>query len=123
MLEKQFLFELEVPSDNFYIEPSFDGRSVLYGYNSDGQTIQRALRFEGIVAVRMRTPRAVTAWHVEDAYYKLVIVKNSDWLTEIMRDTADRQTRFDEVWALNHYLIYLEDLGSIEWLASGWRLE
>jgi hypothetical protein len=49
-------------------------------------------------------------------------VEDSEWIREILSETAERRERSGEVWELHHYLIYLDGTGCIEVMATSWQV-
>lgn len=78
-------------------------------YERDGSMYAGGLRFKRVRAFRFRAEGHCTAWHIEDAYDKLVEIEHSGWVAEL------RAADSSEVgWVIRHFLIYVDDAGAYE---------
>lgn len=120
-MDKKPLFEIPVPSTELTTDAILCGNTIRYGYFRNGAKLKSGIFFSNVKAKRTRSDEACTAWHIEGAYDTLVEVEESDWVEQIMQDTAERQRRFGETWLLHHYMIYLDGTGCIEVIADSWE--
>lgn len=120
-MDKKPVFEVPVPSTELTTDAILCGNIIRYGYVRNGTELKSGIIFNNVRAKRTRSDEACTAWHIEGAYDTLVEVGESDWVEQIMRDTAERQLRFGETWTLHHYMIYLDGTGCIEVIADSWE--
>lgn len=120
-MDKKPVFEIPVPSTELSTDAILCGNTIRYGYVRNGAELKSGIVFNNVRAKRTRSDEACTAWHIEGTYDTLVEVGESDWVEQIMQDTAERQRRFDETWALYHYMIYLDGTGCIEVIADSWE--
>lgn len=121
MSTKKVIYQTTVPSTEFSTEAVLCANVVRFGYQVDGTDRRSGLRFKRVKATRTRAESACTAWHIDGAYDTLVEIENSPWKDEVQADTADRQRRLGETWALHHYMIYLDSSGCFEFLAESWE--
>lgn len=122
MLFKKTLYRVPAPSTTFTNEAYFDGEgsspAIRFGYRKDGSKHQGGVKFNHVLAVRTRSERCCTAWHIEGAYDTLVEVEDSPWVKEMRADTAEQ---WRNKWAMHHYMIYLDSAGCFEIIADSWE--
>lgn len=123
MAIKRQLYELPVLSSEFrglriQVSPGRDYALVYECKDQQGGSAQGQITFHRVRAYRFRAEVHCTGWHVEGAYDVLAHVEESEWSASIRRETA--QGWADE-WVLNHYMIYLDSVGSFEVLAESWE--
>ena len=119
MSSKKPLYTVPVPSTSFLKEAYWDGRrtspAILFEYEKNGANYRGGIEFHRVLAMRHRTERCCTAWHVEGAYDTLVEVEGSPWVQE-MRAETNQQWR--DKWETHHYMIYLDSVGCFEVIAE-----
>ena len=120
MASKRPLYTVPVASTSFTTEAYFDGSAsaIRFGYRKDGTKHEEGIKFNGVLALRTRSERCCTAWHVEDAYDTLVEVEGSPWVNEMRADTKEQ---WRDRWAMHHYMIYLDSVGCFELIADSWE--
>jgi len=120
MTSKKPLHTVPVASTSFTIHAYFDGQTeaIRFGYRKDGTTQQGGIRFNHALAVRTRSERCCTAWHIDGAYDTLVEIEGSSWVEEMRADTAEQ---WKNKWAMHHYMIYLDSAGCFEVIADSWE--
>jgi hypothetical protein len=117
-MKKTALFEIACPSTEIEGEPCWSGDSLVFKFFSEGKISRDGVMFTAITAMRKRTERCCTAWHIEGFYDTVCEVEDSDWVREIRHDL---QPQFLEKWHLNHYGIYLDSYGCLEVIAHSWK--
>lgn len=121
MNKKIPLYQSDYPSTSFekvvFISPE-DILSYQY-FNDDNNLCKETISFQHARAVRERTEKSCTLWHIDKAYDTLCEVIDSSWLKEINQDTDEL---WRDHWQMRHYIIYLEDLGCLEVIAESWKL-
>ena len=122
MTSKKPLHTVPVPSTSFTTEAYFDGQgsspAIRFGYGKNGTKHQGGIKFSHVLAVRIRSERCCTAWHIEGAYDTLVEVEDSPWVKEMRADTTEQ---WRSKWAMHHYMIYLDSAGCFEVIAASWE--
>jgi hypothetical protein len=121
MSSKKPLYTVPVASTSFTTEAYFDGQgispAIRFVYGKDGTKHQGGINFDKVLAVRTRSERCCTAWHIDGAYDTLVEVEGSPWVDEMRADTAEQ---WRNKWAMHHYMIYLDSAGCFEVIADSW---
>jgi hypothetical protein len=121
MVTKKPLHTVAVPSTSFTTEAYYDGQgiepSIRFDYEEDETIHQGGIKFSKVAAVRTRTERCCTAWHIEGAYDTLIEVEGSPWVEEIRADTKEF---WRNKWEMHHYMIYLDSVGCFEFIAESW---
>ena len=122
MTSKKPLHTVPVPSTRFTTEAYFDGQgsspAIRFGYGKDGTKHQGGIKFNHVLAVRTRSERCCTAWHIDGAYDTLVEIEGSSWVEEMRADTAEQ---WKNKWPMHHYMIYLDSAGCFEVIADSWE--
>src|SRR5665213_1773269 len=124
MSSKKSLYQVPVASTSFTTEAYYEGRhpwALRYGYHKDAMIYRSGIRFKKLKATRHYVESCCTVWHIE-AYDTLVEVEDSPWVEEIQASTAERQRRLNQKWELHHYMIYLDSVGSYEFIAESWEV-
>jgi len=122
MNTKQPVYTVPVPSTNFTREAYLDCSGITpelrYGYESETAEYCARIRFEKVAALRTRSERFCSAWHIEGAYDTLVEVTESSWIAEILGDVP---AQYRAEWMPRHFMIYLDSVGCFEFLAQSWE--
>ena len=122
MTRKIPLHTIQAPSTDFTTEAYLDSRgispAIRFGYKKEGIEHQGGIKFDHVLAVRTRSERCCTAWHIEGAYDTLVEVEGSPWVDEMRADTSEQ---WRNKWAMHHYMIYLDSVGCFEVIADCWE--
>jgi hypothetical protein len=95
------------------IEPT-----IRFGYELEGVSYVGGIAFSKVSALRKRSERCCTAWHIEEAYDTLVEIEASTWLDELRADIPEA---YRKTWAAHHYMIYLDSSGCFEFAAESWK--
>jgi hypothetical protein len=123
MTSKKPLHTVPVPSTSFTTEAYFDGQgsspAIRFEYVKDGIKHQGGIKFTRVLAVRTRSERCCTAWHIDGVYDTLVEVEDSPWVKEMRADTSEQ---WRDKWAMHHYMIYLDSTGCFEVIADSWEV-
>jgi len=121
MATKKPLYTLPIPSTSFSTEAYFFGAgispAICFAYENDGVEQQCEIQFNHVAAMRKRSERCCTAWHIEGAYDTLVEIEGSSWLEEIRADTSEE---WRDKWKMHHYMIYIDSAGCFEVIAESW---
>ena len=114
------LYQVPVASTSFVSDSYLDDieGEIRFDFLKEGAVHRGGIRFDGILAVKMRTERSCNVWHVKDAYDTLVEIEGSPWVEEIRADTNERWRGTE----MHHYLIYLDSSGAFEVVAEGWSI-
>ena len=121
MASKKPLYTVPVPSTSFTTHAYYDGQTeaIRFGYGKDGAKREGGIKFNKVLAVRTRSERCCTAWHIDGAYDTLAEVEGSSWVGELRADT---QEQWRDKWAMHHYMIYLDSVGCFEIIADSWEV-
>jgi len=123
MNTKKSLHTISVPSTSFLVEAYFDGSgmipSIRFEYEKEGVSHQEGIGFSKVLAVRTRSERCCTAWHIEGSYDTLVEVEDSQWIQELRSET---EAQWRNKWEMHHYMIYLDSAGCFEVIAESWSI-
>ena len=116
---KKPMYVLPVPSTSLEVGTHYNGKknSLLFEYEKDGVLTLGGFQFNRVAAIRERAERCCTAWHIEEAYDTLVEVEGSPWVDEIRCETTEH---LRNLWAMHHYMIYLDSFGCFEVIAESW---
>lgn len=95
------------------------GLILRYDYDRDGLIYKSGLKFKKAIAHRHHYDVCCTIWHIRDVYDTLVEVKESSWLKEL-KDIATENKR--DISDMHHYMIYFDDAGCYEIIASSWEI-
>lgn len=113
---KKLLYTMPVPSTEF--DAYMDRGTIRYEYHRDDGLLYRSgIQFNQMPAMRKRSERCCTLWHIEGVYDTLVEVEASPWVEEIRADTNE-YWRYK--WEMHHYMIYLDSAGCFEVIAASW---
>lgn len=122
MAAKKPLHTIVVPSTDFIREAFLDCSgiepTIRFGYELDGVNQFGGIAFSKVSALRKRSERCCTAWHIEGAYDTLVEIDGSTWLAELRSDMPEQ---YQKAWAAHHYMIYLDSSGCFEFAAESWK--
>jgi hypothetical protein len=117
------LWELPVSSTSLTYEPvaRLDPGELLirFEYEDAGRRQVLVLAFPGCRAIKQLAERFSVAASLEIAYDTLVEIRNSPWLAEL-EDEARRHRQHSP--GLHHYLIYLDDFGTLDVVADRWEI-
>lgn len=123
MATKKRIYDLPVLSSEFRsvrVEARPNCYALIFEYKDEtGVMTTRQIEFTGVRAYRHRAEVHCTKWHVEDVYDALAQVDDSEWVADVRGETAKG---WEDYWTLNHYMIYLDSVGSFEVLADEWRV-
>lgn len=118
---KNVLYSIEMPSTEFSTEAYLDCSGIAplirFAYETDGREFRSGIGFNTVSAIRAMAERCCTVWHVEAAYDTLVEIEDSSWSSEL-RSVISEHLRND--YKLRHFMIYLDSVGSFEFLAESW---
>lgn len=122
-MKKRALYEIPICSTSFTQEASVDFKSdpvvIKYAYRiNDIETI-KGIGFYRVYAFRTKSELCCSPWDIEGAYDTLNLIEDSNWISELKSGISDR---FKSDWNPNHYLIYLDSVGSFEFIAESWVL-
>jgi len=87
-------------------------------FSVDGIPGSPGLMFTRVRGYRCRMESHCTGWHVEDCYMKLVHVPDSEYVRDLKNDTRSGAS---VDWTHNHYMIFIQDYGSIEVVCEDWQ--
>lgn len=111
------LFELPFPSTALAEEPDLatNGSLVLtFLFAEGGGQVPWRVEFRKVRAFRHRAESHCTVWHIEDAYDAVCRVEDSEWVTELRRDSSPDGLG----WVMNHYLLTVDSWGCLEVVAE-----
>jgi hypothetical protein len=121
MNKKRILYSLPVSSLEFtteaYLDSSGAMSAIRFVYKAEGKEVYSGLSFNQVYALRQRSERYCTVWHIEDTYDTLVEVEDSSWVKELREDMSEH---YRKDWRPHHYMIYLDSVGCFEFLAESW---
>jgi hypothetical protein len=122
MIIKKLLHTIAVASTDFsteaYLDCSKGQPTIFFCYESGCKIVRSGITFDHVSALRKRSERCCTAWHIEGTYDTLVEVEGSKWLEEIRADVPEQ---YRSSWQAKHYMIYLDSVGCFEFLAESWK--
>jgi hypothetical protein len=123
-MEKKKVLILPYPSS-----PILDGTELrnsggdIYlkiGFDVDEIEKYVTLRFKKVRAYRKRAESHCESWHVKDVMDNVAVVIGSDWVAELRAVT---NTQNKNAFEMNHYMIYVDDFGSLEVVAETVAIE
>ncbi len=123
-MEKKKILILPYPSS-----PILDGTELrnsggdIYlkiGFDVDEIEKYVTLRFKKVRAYRKRAESHCESWHVKDVMDNVAVVIGSDWVAELRAVT---NTQNKNAFEMNHYMIYVDDFGSLEVVAETVAIE
>jgi hypothetical protein len=121
MNNKKKLYTTPKPSTSFISEAFLDYTEtdpmIRYEYLDNKTTVARGIKFINTYALKTRSERCCSVWHIEDAFDTLLEIENSSWIEEVSRDIP---LEYRSDWKPRHFMIYLDSVGSFEFLAEDW---
>lgn len=115
-------FELPVPSTETIHDARLSqyGKTVLlrFDYYRDSIAKKSGIRFLEVIALRTRSERACTSWHIRP-YDKLSEVLESEWVQQMMTEMPNQyRSSFEH----RHFMIFLDSSGCFEVLAKNFEI-
>lgn len=116
-MEVEKLFEIEGSSQEFIQPPQLVrvGKNMVVKYdyeNENGEYGLKAITFTDVIACTI-TKEVCRELYMIKAYDSVNIVKDSSWVSK-MKNTY----KGDAIFNYEHYVIYFEDYGCYEFIAS-----
>jgi hypothetical protein len=123
MSTKTPLYAVPIASTEFAEQAFWDGRgpapSIRYAIKKGSKVVRTGLSFARVAAMRARSERCCTAWHVDGVYDVLAEVEDSPWVEELRAET---QAQWRDRWQMRHFIIYLDSSGCFEVVAESWAI-
>ena len=90
------------------------------GFDVDQSERYVTLRFKKVRAYRQRAESHCESWHAKDVMDNVAEIIGSDWVAELRAAT---NTQNKSAFEMNHYMIYVDDFGSLEVVAQTVAIE
>lgn len=124
-MTKSPLPTIELPCGIIVEQPSFKAQgsevSLDMSFAEGDTSLSVALRFIGFSALSYRITANCTPWHVKGTYHRVCEVLDSNWIKELREAFIykERGCPVDD----HHFIVYVEDFGSLEVIAKSVVLE